>query len=371
MANGDTEQVVDTKNQGPSDPQDALQRFLKVRSEKEASKKAPSEGGKTGQVADQKTGADKKPAAKNPWEGLRIVDAEGKAAKLPISVDGESFELDDMNQIGTSVQFGFHHDKKGKDLTEREKKIQEFESQNAEVLKGLPELMKIQQAIENGTLKIAKDGTVTKAAGDKVNPDHIVLTDEERSDGNPQFVELAEKFNKMIDRNLSLEKGMDALKQLQLAQLFKEEKTNIDIEIKKHKEKYPLAANKEIIDYLAELNEKKLPKYTVEEATKLSHEEAKKRFEEYVAKDPDFMEKTDAQKKQIIKEYLDTVNENNKPPVSGPQGTGAAQLDLSGKKKTPDPTKPLTSVDRKAMAAKNFSDATAFLNQKLADGRKA
>jgi len=376
MANG-IEQVVDPgikKESPPSNPQDAYNRFLKAKAEKDAkaAAKQPDPSGealKDGQKADPG-----KVAAKNPWEGYRIVDKDGNPAKLPLSVDGETIELDDINKLATSAQFGFHHDKRGQALKAQEdeinRKIKEFEVKSSNFEKGMPFLKKLQQAIEEGKLKIADDGSVSRPSGGSViDPDHIPLTEGDEEIGDTQYIDLAKRFNKMIDTNKKLSADLNALKQLQLAQLFKEKKTEIDSEIARLKPSYPLASEKEIIDYLAELNDQSMPKYSIEEAVKLSQENAKQRFDSYIKQDPDFMSKTQAQKDQIIKDYLASVEEKNKPPVSGPQGTGAAGAAIQ--KKEGDPNRPMSPQDRKAEASAKFSAATSFLNQKIAQGKKA
>lgn len=365
------EQVVDPKDQRPSNPQDAYERFLKVRAEKEkaaaAARPDPSEE-KKGQEAEPK-----KEVSKNPWEGFRIVDKDGNPAKLPLSVDGEKVDTDDLNKIGTWAQFGFHHDKKGKELKVKEeeitKKVQKFELEAENFKKGMPLIQKLQQAIEEGKLKIAEDGTISRPSGKEVDDDHIKLEEEDDEYG-PQYIDLAKRFNKMIDMNKKLERDLNSLKQLQLAQLFKEEKMNIDNEISRLKPTYPLATEKEIIDLLAEIDQNDRPKYTVEEAMKKSQEEVKKRFEAYVKSDPDFMNKTEEQKQGIIKEYLDKVNERNKAPVSGPQGTGAAGADIR-KKEHEEGGKALTPEQLRQKAADHFSNATKFLNEKIAQSRRS
>ena len=376
MANG-TEQVPAPeikKEPAPSNPQDAYNRFLKVKAEKDAlAAKAPdpsADGLKDGQKADP----EKKVAAPNPWEGYRIVDKDGNPAKLPLSVDGKTIELDDMNKIGTTLQFGLHHDKRGQALKEQEeainKRITDFEVESSNFKKGMPFLQKLQQAIEEGKLRIADDGSVSRSPGGPVvDPDHIPLTEDDLEMGDTQYIDLAKRFNKMIDTNKKLTTDLNALKSLQLAQLFKEKKTEIDSEISRLKPSYPLALEKDVIDYLAELNDQNMPRYSIEEAMKLSQEDAKVRFDSYIKQDPDFMNKSQEQKDLIIKEYLAKVEEKNKPPVSGPQGTGAAGAALQ--KKDHDPNRPMSPQERKAEASAKFSAASTYLNQKLAQGRKA
>jgi len=172
----------------------------------------------------------------------------------------------------------------------------------------------------------------------------------------------------MVDQNKVLVKTTDALKKLWIAQLYKDKKTEIDSTIAKLKPKYPHSSEKEIVELLAEINDQNLPKYTIEEAMEISQKSIKARLDQYVDTDPDFMEKSEAQKKKIIQEYLDKVEANNKPPVSGPQGTGAAGAAL-GKKG--DKGKSLTPEEHRANAKSSFEGATAFLNKKIADSRKA
>ncbi len=380
MANG-TEKVVIVDNKpvdtGPSDPKDAYERFLKVRSDKAAAaalQDPPLTDETKGKKADleKKVEGDKLPV-KNPWEGLRIVDAENKPAKLPISVDGEKIELDDINKIATSAQFGYHHDKRGKDLTVQEealkKRIQEFETESNNMKAGMPFLSKLKTALEEGRLIMAEDGTLTKPSGKQIDPDHIPISEEDEEHADTQYLDLARRHNKMVDQNKKLEGTINALKQLQIAQLFKEKKTEIDSTIAKLKSKYPHSSEKEIIELLAELNDQNMPKYSIEEAMEISQKSIKTRLDQYVETDPDFMEKSEAQKKKIIQEYLDKVEANNKPPVSGPQTTGAAGAALG--KKDGDKGKSLTPEDHRANAKKSFEGAAAYINQKLADSRKA
>jgi len=374
MALEGTEQVPEVKKEpAPSNPQDAYNRFLKVRQEKaDAAKLDPP----APEIKDgQKVEPEKKVAAPNPWEGFRIVDKDGNPAKLPLSVDGETIELDDINKLATSAQFGFHHDKRGQALTAKEeeinKKIQEFEVESSNFKKGMPFLQKLQTAIEEGKLHIADDGSVTRPDGSKaaIDPDHIPLSADDEDMGDTQYIDLAKRFNKMVDMNKKLSTDLNALKQLSLSQMFKEKKIEITGEIDRLKPNYPLATDKEIYDFLAELDKNDRPKYTIEEAMALSQEGEKKKFDSYIKADPDFVSKSQEQKDKIIKDYLATVEAKNKPPVSGPQGTGAAGAGLN--KKDIDPNKPMTPVERKAEASATFSKATAFLNEKIAQGKKA
>lgn len=380
MANG-TEKVpiVDTKtvDTGPSDPKDAYERFLKVREDKATAAALldpPPTDDKTGKKADlDKKVEEDKPPAKNPWEGLRIVDAEGKPAKLPISVDGEKIDLDDMNKIATSAQFGYHHDKRGKDLTLQEeslkKRIQEFETKDSNWKAGMPFLSKLKTALEEGKLIMAEDGTLTKPSGKEIDPDHIPISEEDEEHADTQYLDLAKRHNKMVDQNKKLEGTINALKSLSIAQLYKEKKTEIDTTITKLKPKYPHSSEKEIVELLAELNDQNMPKYSIEEAMEISQKSIKSRLDQYVETDPGFMEKSEAQKKIIIQDYLDKVEAKNKVPVSGPQGTGAAGAALG--KKAGDKGKSLTPEDHRANAKKSFAGAAEYLNQKLADARKS
>ncbi|HEC60723.1 hypothetical protein LCGC14_0831430 [marine sediment metagenome] len=360
----------------PSNPKDAMERFLKVRSDKAAAAKLqdpPLTDDTTGKKADLEPKVEKDPPpVKNPWEGLRIVDAKGNPAKLPISVDGEKIDLDDINKIATSAQFGYHHDKRGKDLTLQEdtlkKRIQEFETESSNFKAGMPFLSKLKTALERGELIMAGDGTLTKPSGEKIDPDHIPISEEDEEHADTQYLDLAKRHNKMIDANKELVKTTDALKKLWIAQLYKDKKTEIDSTIDTLKPKYPHSSEKEIVELLAEINDQNMPKYTIEEAMAISQKSIKGRLDKYVETDPQFMEKTEAQKKKIIQEYLDKVEEKNKPPVSGPQGTGAAGAAFG--KKDGD-KKSMGPEDHKAAAKKSFEGAAAYLNQKLADGRKA
>lgn len=377
MGNGATEKVIDTGDKPhvdpPSDPKDAYERFLKVREDKvNAAKLDPPSPDDKGQKADLNKPIEKElPPEKNPWEGLRIVDKDGNPAKLPISVDGEKSELDDMNKIGTAVQFGLHHDKTGAAFkTEKEefdRKVQDWDKETANFKAGMPFLSKLKEALEAGTLKMAEDGTISKPSGAAINPDHIPITEEDKEHADPQYLDLVERFNKMIDSNAKQGKTIEGLQTLQIKQLFKETKTEIDSTIAKLKPKYPHSSEKEIIDLLAELDENKRPKYNIEQAMEISQKNVKTMLDNYVAKDPDFMEKTEAQKKVIIKEYLDKVNDKNSPPVSGPQGTGAGGSAIL--KKDVDPNKPLGPEDHKLAAKKSFEGAAAFLTEKLAKGK--
>lgn len=379
MANGTTEKIVDPKDQRSSDnPSNAYDRFLKVREDKANAKvQDPSSADKTGQSADLEKKGDvkEKVASKSPWEGLRIVDKDNNPAKLPISVDGESFELDDINKIATSAQFGFHHDKRGKDLTEREDKlkvrIQELEESSSNIQKGMPYLEKIKAALESGAIQFSPEGTlISTGTGKKdVDPDHIPISKEDEDLEDSQYLDLAKRFNKMITYTKKQDQTINALKQLQISQLFKEKKTEIDTEIARLKPEYPQSDETEVINFLAELDANKRPKYNIKQAMEMSHKNIKKRFEGYIEKDPQFMDKTEAQKKDIIKEYLDSVDEKNKHPQGAPQGAGAAGSELG--KKDKDPNKALTPDEHRAASKASFAGAADFLTKKLADANKA
>lgn len=337
-----TEQATETQNAEPAAPSgigEALAMFRKEQAENK-----PSEGNdksqetKEGESKETETQGKDNEASGEAEDGkgdgeskespFRLVDAEGKPATFPITVDGKEEILDiskpeDLNKLKTWAQLGKYGTKRNEELNEREKAIKDAEAM----------LSEIKGAVKDGRLVVNPPSSGEK----KVEP-----SDEEKA-LQTELKELEEiddpELRKERGERLKLQqelgkqkKEFSALKELVTGKFIEEMYGTMDKQIKElTAEKYPYAKEKDVWNLLAE-KENGAPKYkTIEEAIKKSHDEEKVRVRDFIEKDPELKEKSEEDKQAIIAQYLKDKAEKEKAPVSSPSDT-TADAKSGGKK---------------------------------------
>lgn len=357
QATADAGKVQDTEKVSPSSVSDAYQLFQKKQSEKaKAKEKPPEEPSDEGKDKDkgslQPPEEEKKP---QPFP-YKLVDEDGNPVPFKMKVDGKEISETDLNKVLTWAQVGFHGNKrleevnlKEKGLADREKEIQ---TQLEELKTNQAMLDKFRSAIEEGRLVINPPGS-PKEEGKK---------EEEELDpeiySEPALVELKKEnigLKKQIDKLVGQQ---EATNKLLLGKLVSETKDVLDAQITEMKSKYPLLKEKEVWDYLAEVDDKGKPTHDVESAAKLSHESRTSDFQTFLKENPDVLKKDEEDQKKIIAKYLEDKEKAEEAPVSAPSG-GAAQTPSSTPKKKKEYANMAEAAEaanewlRKRMAAKS------------------
>jgi len=231
-------------------------------------------------------------------------EKEESSAKLPepfkLVVDGKEIEIDDPEKLKTYAQQGYHYSQKMAELKKSEEMIQD-----------------ILKAMQEGRLAITPPGqkpSIKEEAAEEELEDLDELDDPELARERKERLKLQQDYNK-------LKKDFKMLNQLVVTKFVEDVHQQMTKEINSFKEKYPMADDDKVWNFLAEKDPlTKKPKYTIEEAVKISHEAESKKFKEFLKTNPEFHKKTEEEKQAIIADYL-KKQEEKKAPVSSPSQT--------------------------------------------------
>lgn len=316
MSNGDAEekeQVQDTpeeeKVEEPSEPQDvdeAVKRFEEEKAKEE--KEKPSD--KTEEEPEKAPPGEKEGEEKKEEEKLEpsywIVDKDGNKTPAVFKADGKEHYPDSVDKILTWGNFGIHR-----------------KTQDAEIEQARPFLELLQKRYEEGRLVL--DGEPILPADIKAK---LATTEEEKPEEEPE-----EEDEPLDPTTAKLKKEVDDLKKkdeerakTDLKTMVKGEQVKIETEISTHKEKFFGLINraeenspKEVWDLLAQREGKKA-KYTVEEATKISHESSIAFAKELIKNNPKEFE---VDEDGIYARKLAEKKEREETSVSSPSETPA------------------------------------------------
>lgn len=276
----------------------------------------PAEQGKEGEKSpEEKTpqgkeeeGKEKEPSKIEPK--LFIVDEKGNKQPLVFKADGKEYIPENIEKVLTWGNLGIHANEK---LEGVNKKMAEYDAA-AELIQ------RLRTAMTEGRLVI--DG---KVAGDK--PKDEGLEEDEDDYTDPEI-------KKMQAQLTEANKEIGNLKEYEFKKMLKEQKTALDSEIKKAKEKHfgVLVEGDEgtpvgVWKLLAETNPDGSPKYNPEQATEASHKSILSFVKGFLKSHPEVLDAD--MLKEIIKGRKDVVDKDEiylqalkekegDAPVSGP-----------------------------------------------------
>lgn len=314
----------DQDDGGPSSVSDGIKRFMDKQSEKAKGKEKDKEP-EPSDKKEKDPEKDPKPQPEKTFPKYRIVDEEGNEMPFSMMVDKEEIEVTDPEKLRTYAQLGYHGSQRLEEVKTKEAALAAKETEMMETIANLKTneamLSKFQRAIEEGRLVINPPGTKPGDVGkEEVEVDETI---DEEIFSEPVLVDLKKE-------NISLKKDMkkmntqlEAINKLLLGKLVKEQKEIIDTDLKAQKETYPLLNEKEVWNLLAEVGDDGMPVHTVESASKLSHDEETKRFDEFLKENPSIQEKDEESKKAIIAEYLEEKEKREAAPVGSPSSINA------------------------------------------------
>lgn len=297
------EQVKDQPSEISGVP-DALSQFQqKAQTEKSAketdeakAKKEEEEPCKEYSTTEKDLGVEEK----TPEPSVFLVDKDGKKVPLVGKANGKTYVPDSIDKVMTWVNFGIHRKSESDELAKEKEAIE----------KAKPFLKMVEQAYKEGRLVIDE-----KRIGEPTGEKEEEKEEEEDLLVDPEVKAIKSKAEK-------LEKEVTEIKEKEFENLILGKKAEMDTEIDKLRDTYPLAyvENEEdetvpprVWDTLA-----KHPEYDIEAAMKLSHEKMLARLLSYIEKHPEVIK---GKKEEIIAEYLKEKEEREKAPISPPSST--------------------------------------------------
>ena len=288
---------------------EAISRFEADQAKQAAEAKAKEAPGKVdAQAKAEETTPkeDTKPETKEAGE-----TEEGKKEPIPSSltlkVAGKEVTLDlsnpeDRKKLETWSQQGYDFSQRNQSLNEREA------------------LIGTQEAV----LKAVRDGKLVPA--DKVKP-----PEKEQAEPEPELDlgDMEADYPEVATYLKSLQKAVGEQKQAitfmnqiiaktTMESAYKELTSRIDEAKKEHN----LANDTEIWNMLKEVDENHIPRYTPEEAVRISHENEQKKLGGHIERDG-YVKIDDDMKQKIYLEMKQKEDELNKAPVSSPSGLPA------------------------------------------------
>lgn len=343
----------ETKATPPSSVSDGFKKFMEKQSaakEKEGPKKEDLSADKDKQQTKEGDKPEGPPAKK-----IRFVDDEGNEVPFQLTVDGKVIDVTDPEKLKKYSQLGYHSDVRGKTLNERELTIKQQEEKLQQEIgafaKGQELLGKIQKAIEEGRLHLSDPAS-------KIEGDQTPGIDEELF-ADPGMLALKKENLEITKTVKALQDQVESTNKILLGKLVEEQHSKITSEMENLKPTYGLADEKEVWDLLALQKKDGTPLHTVEEAMKISQEREKGKFDAYVKADPDFAKLTDEEKKEAIKEYLESKSKREEAPVGGPSGSPAGGA--TG-----------TKEDRSKWTSRDYFEAGAkMVNERMAAAKKS
>jgi len=306
------EQVQDTpeeeKVEEPSEPQDvgeAVRQFNEEK-EKEEKEKLSSETEEEPEDTPQKEEGEERKEKLVP--SFWILDKDGNKTPAVFKADGKDYAPDSLEKLMTWASFGIHR-----------------KMQADELEKARPFLELMQKAYQEGRLILDGDPVLpadlkAKMADTKEEPEEEAEDEEESLD--PETAALKKEVRDLKERDQKRSR-------VELENMIKGERTKLEGEISRHREGGFFAAviateensPKEVWELLGELDENKKPKYTVEEAMKISHESQISFAKELMKKHP---KEFDIDEDGIYARKLKEKKEREEASVSSPSEAPAA-----------------------------------------------
>lgn len=229
-------------------------------------------------------------------------EATPKAISYPytINVEGKDVVVENEEQHRVYTQQGYHYSQQMAALKKREEALEQAEGMIAD----------IQQAMREKRLVIKKAGEETA---------------EEEASGEAEDIEPETRIANLEKSNKLLTEQLSVLGQIVSRKMVQEthERLTSTFEEMSRKPEYNLASKERYWQLLGEKDKSDRPKYTPEEAIKISQKEEVERFNKFIEKNPDFNKKTEGQKKEIIADYLQDKKEREKAPVGSPSEVAA------------------------------------------------
>lgn len=253
-------------------------------------------------------------------DGL-FVDADGNPKPRVQKIDGKDVEFKSLEDYDRSARMGYHHDARGKELNDREAKLQ----------RDLPIVDMIMKAQKEGRLIIKEPG---EAATPPDKPEtETAIPELDLSNLDPEVGDVIKTMKDTFDgriktleaANKKLTTSNENLQNIYANDLVKKVKGDIEAEIATSLEKYPLAAKADgspkhaVWDALAEVDQKTdKPVYTnVDDAVKAVHAELEVDLKAHLEKE-NYVKVDDDKKREIVADYMAKQEESDKAPVSAP-----------------------------------------------------
>jgi len=249
--------------------------------------------------------AEKAAAAAKPSWFLTDEKGEKKIPFGPIKADGKEYDWETPEKLMNWASLGIHSNTRLEEIKKAEGMLQQ-----------------IMDAIQQGRVEI-KDGKLIATPPSKAKASEAKAEEESEAEaGNEDYlspeVREANKRIKALETDLAtLKKNNEALAMMAADDFFKKEKAKLDDEISKFRPKYPLAREKDIWNLL-KLTENDQPKYSVEDALRIAHEEEYTHFNKFKTEHPEFVGKD-----EIIANYLREKGDKEKAPVASPSPESA------------------------------------------------
>lgn len=267
--------------------------------------------GEAEEEEDDKGGEEPSPPA------FKLVDEKGEMQPFVIKVDGKDVTIDSYDKLKTYAQLGYHGNQRLEEINRKEKTLE----QAAHMME------QIMAAAEDGRLVIKPPGSsktgqsgAEQTQGEEtevISSEELELMDE---DIRKPFEKMNKRMQKLEQENKGLKSENDNLKKLQLGEVLTKAKSEMDSAIGEVVEQYPYAKGKDkrIYQLLAEKNESDEPRYSIDEAVKMVHEEVDQDIRQHVKNHPEYKKATEEQKKAWITEYLKQKDDNESAPVNPP-----------------------------------------------------
>lgn len=299
----------------PSSVSDGIKKFMDKQAGKEEPKKEDPPAKPDAQLSKEEPKVKDKgdPA----YQDVFIVDKDGNKVPYRMTVDGEVVEVTDPKLFGQYLRLGYHSDKTGKSLNDRESALKDQEVKLQQEIgafgKGQELLGKLQAAIEEGRLSLTDPASSIKGEP----------TIDEELYSDPATLELKKENMSLAKTIDGIQKQLEVTNKMLLGKIVEEQKKTMDGEIEKLEPTYGLADKGKVWDLLAMQKEDGSPVHTIESAMKQSHKEETAKFENYVKLDPNFTKLSDEEKEKAVKDYLEKKSAREKPAVSSPSGSPA------------------------------------------------
>ena len=349
-AGGEIEKKIEATP--PSSVKDGIQQFIEKQSAKGDVPKEDPPVDKEKQLSKEGDKGDKTPAHKSVY----FVDEEGNKIPFTMTVDGKLIEVTDPEKLRKYGQLGYHSDTRGKDLNERELKIKESEEKLQQEIgafsKGQEMLGTIQKALEDGRLTMSDPASKIKEEAPEI--DEELFSD-------PGMVALKKENLEIKESVKGLVGQLETTNKILLGKLVEEQHGKINDDIATLKPTYGLADEGRVWDLLALQDKEGKPLHDVEAAMKISQDEEKGKFDQYIKTDPDFANLSEDKKELAVKEYLEKKAAREKASISSPSGSPAGGV-----------KGPKNAEDRKNWRMADYARAGAdMVNKRIAAAKQS
>jgi hypothetical protein len=242
---------------------------------------------------------------------FKLVDEKGEIQPFVIKVDGKEVNIDSYDKLKTYAQLGYHGNQRLEQLNQKEKTLE----QAAHMME------QIMAAAEEGRLVIKPPGSskTGDAGKEQIQGEEEVSAIDEK-DLELMDEDIKKHFKALNSRLQKLESENTNLKKMTLGKVISEAKAGLDESIGEAVEQYPYAKGKDkrIYQLLAEKDEKDEPRYSVDEAVKMVHEEVDTDIRQHVKNHPEYKKLSEKQQEEVIANYLKEKGDNESAPVNPP-----------------------------------------------------